>query len=404
MSAFFDATATMYRAAPWRVVPADCVFSVTVGALDIHDFALAVIGEAGRDGGWLVCPGLDAFEELMEQVDAYEPGDDVEPPPHLALHFEAASELPPGLWSEAEDNRWALANPAAYPRLVVVGEAGRLHPPAPEDVVLAEAVSRALTHAVAEKGALLAAFEAGEPMTRTFSVATEQGDLDVTLTAPFLHPSHLLDPSGDLIEALAELTEDGELDLDAYQALEQAVSDRFEASPEAEGLELKYLYRTVMEFGAQYLGETIATLSADALGELLFEVFPRKLSIDPKEAGAIIDETRALYRFLQREFDLPQAKACLSVLGPSSARRLEAALADKSKYGMAKAMVMAGLDAGVDMSSQESLEAWMRSMEGKPLPPSIPLPAARVAAPSKKALAAKKAKRKAARKARKRNK
>lgn len=215
------------------------------------------------------------------------------------------------------------------------------------------------------------------------------------LTAPFLHPSRVIDPSGDLIEALADLTEDGELDLDAYQALEQAVSDRFEASPEAEGLELKYLYRTVMELGAQYLGETIATLSADGLREVLFEVFPRKLSIDPKEAGATVDETRALYRFLQREFDLPQAKACLSVLGPTSARRLEAALADKSKYGMAKAMVMVGLDAGVDMSSQESLEAWMRSVEGKPLPPSIPLPGARVA---------KKAKRKAARKARKRSK
>jgi hypothetical protein len=66
---------------------------------------------------------------------------------------------------------------------------------------------------------------------------------------------------------------------------------------------------------------------------------------------------------------------------------------------------MAGRDAGFDTGSREGIEAWMQSIQGKPLPPSIPIPS--LDAPhtgDKKAAKAKQGKRKAARKSRKRNK
>ncbi len=84
---------------------------------------------------------------------------------------------------------------------------------------------------------------------------------------------------------------------------------------------------------------------------------------------------------------------------------LEAALSDSSNFGMAKSAFMAGRDAGFDMESKEGLEAWMRAMQSRPLPASVGFPsfgaAARPIAPA--AARAKKNQRKAARKARKRN-
>jgi hypothetical protein len=83
---------------------------------------------------------------------------------------------------------------------------------------------------------------------------------------------------------------------------------------------------------------------------------------------------------------------------------LEEALSDSRNFGMAKSLLMAGRDAGHDMSTKEGIEAWMRTMEGRPLPASLqPLPAHPARATTAAAARAKKNQRKAARKARKRN-
>jgi hypothetical protein len=160
----------------------------------------------------------------------------------------------------------------------------------------------------------------------------------------------------------------------------------------------------VMDLGADYFGHTIATLGATDLREVLFDLIPRKVSIEPSKAPWIIEETRAFYTFLKREFGLKQADSCLRVLGGNAVKKLESALSDSSNFGMAKSLFMAGADAGFDMQSKEGIEAWMQSNQGKPLPPSIPIPG--FGAPqlsSKKTAKAKKDKRKAARKARKKN-
>jgi len=116
----------------------------------------------------------------------------------------------------------------------------------------------------------------------------------------------------------------------------------------------------------------------------------------------MVEELRAFYTFLKREFGLKQADSCLRVLGSNAVKKLEAALSDSSNFGMAKSLVMAGADAGFDMQSKDGIEAWMQSIQGKPLPPSIQLPGLPPPS-SKKAAKANKHKRKAARNARKRN-
>jgi hypothetical protein len=133
------------------------------------------------------------------------------------------------------------------------------------------------------------------------------------------------------------------------------------------------------------------------------------VSVDASEARWIIEENRAFYAFLKREFALDQANACLRALGGDAVKKLKAALSDSSNFGMAKSLLMAGRDAGFDMDTREGIEAWMRVAQGMPLPSSGWLPslgspprgASKAVARAKKNK--RKAARKAARKARKRN-
>jgi hypothetical protein len=242
-------------------------------------------------------------------------------------------------------------------------------------------------------------------------VTTHAGEIEVTLCTPYLRAPVEFDPSHDLLADLAALSrDDDEIDDDAREALEDELVRRFAASPEAKDLDEIHACRYVMDLGADYFGHTIATLEATDLREVLFEYIPRKASIEASEARWVIEETRAFYTFLKREFGLDQADSCLRVLGGKAVNKLEEALSNSSNFGMAKSLLMAGADAGFDMQSKDGVEAWMQSIQGKPLPSSIPFPGLGAPQPPpppppppKRSAKAKKNKRKVARKARKKN-
>jgi len=285
MASFFKAAAALFRARPWKLVPDDqCLFSVTIEALGVRDAALSVIGQMGESFGLILFSGLDDFEDFLDAVEVIEMGEEPEVPPHFALNFERGAELEPELRKEIAEHHWEVAASNAYPWLVAVDEDLMVRPPTASEVTMAEAIALALTKVLAGKKALRAAWDGGEPVSRTLAIPTHQGDVEVTLLAPFVRSPEELDPSHDILADLA-------------------------------------------------------------------------------------------------------------------------AFADSSHFGLAESLVMAGRDAGFDMDSREGIEAWMQSIQGKPLPPSIPIPS--FGAPhtgDKKAAKAKKGKRKAARKSRKRKK
>jgi len=205
---------------------------------------------------------------------------------------------------------------------------------------------------------------------------------------------------------LFELAQDGEeLDAEARAPLEDELVRRFVASPEAKTLSDVQACHFVMDFAASYFGATIATLSPAELREIVFEIIPRKVSIEASAASWIVEEARAFYAFLKREFGLKQADACLRVLAADAVKKLEAALSDSSNFGMAKSMFMGGREAGFDMDTKGGIDAWMRAVQSKPLPASVRLPhlGAPSRPPDKASQRAKKNQRKAARKARKKN-
>lgn len=239
---------------------------------------------------------------------------------------------------------------------------------------------------------------------------TEQsyGDVEVSLRAPSEREPRGYEPPYDVLADLFELGKDGdEIDAEARRPLEDALVRRFAASPEAKALTDIQACQFVMDFAADYFNATIAT--PRELREIVFDIIPRKVSIEASAASWIIEENRAFYAFLEREFGLEQADACLRALGGDAVKKLEAALSDTSKFGMAKSLFMGGRKAGFDMDSKEGVEAWMRVMQSQSLPASVRLPSRLPSVRSgarptdKTTVRANKNARKAARKARRKN-
>lgn len=201
--------------------------------------------------------------------------------------------------------------------------------------------------------------------------------------------------------------DEGDLDEDAAEAYERELFRRFEESPEgralaAAGTELGSV-RSVIRYGLQYQGVTPARMTAAQLEEILFDIIPRKVMCEPEEAEAIVDETAAFFRFLAREHRLASALRCGKLVAEARApSRLRRALADSTKWGMAKSLVMEGKQQGYDVGSKEGLAAWFAAHNasvGAP-PPASPEVDRRTA---RRSAADRRNKRKAQRKARRRN-
>ena len=147
------------------------------------------------------------------------------------------------------------------------------------------------------------------------------------------------------------------------------------------------------------------------------DLFPRKVVAKQGDRPKIIRELRAFWTFLEREFQLPNARACLEILDEAAARQLERDMQNPAKFGMAKSFFNLGSARGLDMTNPAELQAFTaaynaelpHSSEPEPddldLPdhglfgPSSPLPPL----PRAQSASDKKAKRKMAQESRKRN-
>jgi len=158
----------------------------------------------------------------------------------------------------------------------------------------------------------------------------------------------------------------------------------FEQSPEGralrdEGVEGGWA-NMLIDFGMHYLSVTPPKMAPRDLREILFELFPRKVSAPADEAPEIIRELQAFWQFLQREFHLENAAACLNALDEKTARKLKKEMGDPANFGIAKSFVTMGMQRGFDMSSEEGLNEWMAIYNAEIAAgagPRIPLPGER---------------------------
>jgi hypothetical protein len=133
---------------------------------------------------------------------------------------------------------------------------------------------------------------------------------------------------------------------------------------------------SMLEFYFGYIGGEFAEVSVADFDEVLFEIFPRKMSTEPEKAPAIVAELRAFWSFVQRQYGLPSAGRILATLTDRTTARLQQDLADPSKWGMAKSFFMRGTEAGYDMTSQAGLDEFMREYNARLLSgqaPPLPL-------------------------------
>jgi hypothetical protein len=157
----------------------------------------------------------------------------------------------------------------------------------------------------------------------------------------------------------------GEPDEKKAAGYQEQLFKLFVESPEGqalidEGIEPSWA-DMMMEYGFGYIGVTPPEMSPDDLREVLFDLFPRKVSAEPEEAPTIIRELQAFWKFLQREFQLENAVACLKVLDDKAVRQLKKEMSDPANFGMAKSFVMMGKARGFDMTSEEGINEWMET-------------------------------------------
>jgi hypothetical protein len=158
------------------------------------------------------------------------------------------------------------------------------------------------------------------------------------------------------------LGSDGGYD-EVRHAYTKGLREAFAESPEGKALIEKQgdtcWAECMLRFFFSHIGGHPAEMPVRDHDEAVFELIPRKVSTKADAAPEIIQELRAFWSFIDREYQLPNARRILETLGDDAVVRLKGALADVRNWGMAKAVVMSGTEAGYDMTTREGIETWM---------------------------------------------
>lgn len=175
--------------------------------------------------------------------------------------------------------------------------------------------------------------------------------------------------------------EDGERDEDRFEDYVSDLMSEFEGSPEAQPVLEEYgeigWSQTMMDLSINYLGSTPAEMTVSEFEEVLFDLIPRKVTTDPENAGEIIAELRAFWKFIARQYGLINAQQIHDSLDESSELDLLQELADPANFGLAKSFFTLGQQSGFDMTSQAGIEGFQdiynRIMSSAPPPRGRPL-------------------------------
>ncbi len=160
----------------------------------------------------------------------------------------------------------------------------------------------------------------------------------------------------------AEMWEEDETLLEEYI---DTLITRFAESPEGtelqkQGWDIGFWIWALVHYGYIYQGVTLPEMDAFDVEDLFFDVFPRKVTVESKEsARQAIPELIAFWKYLGREYNLPNAKNIIAYLGRLNPEEFVDAMYDFRRFGPAKALAMAAIEAGVDLSDEAQLNAFV---------------------------------------------
>jgi hypothetical protein len=218
------------------------------------------------------------------------------------------------------------------------------------------------------------------------------------------HAMAVIGSKGGPFQALMEADPDDE---EAALKHFATIIETFLASPEADLLEGR-------EEACWWIGEFLRLSHSHGLGspvsmtvadveEVLSELMPREVTIaSEEEAKAAIPALRAFFTWVAR-VGKPGERASILRALTALEPRFPSMMMDESRFGPAKGFVMAGLNAGFDMSTQAGVEAFQPQWDREHPPDGNRAPAQSLPATKKKPDAAKKRKAKMAKASRKKN-
>ncbi len=150
----------------------------------------------------------------------------------------------------------------------------------------------------------------------------------------------------------------------------EEIISRFSESPHASsGPDLGWIDLS-LRYGADYEGVSLSDFDARVLREVVFELFPRKVSCEASAAPEIVRSLRAFWTYARDVLAHPHAAACLTELGDEAIPRLARRLEDPSNFGMAKSFFMTGRRRGFRVESEEGLREWAGAFNAERGPPS----------------------------------
>jgi hypothetical protein len=155
-------------------------------------------------------------------------------------------------------------------------------------------------------------------------------------------------------------------DEDAFAAVRQALVERFEATKG--GADRGWVADQLVDFKHSYLGGDLGRWTADDLSEILLEIYPRKVVLEPADHADVISGIAAFLRFLDAEGLRTGGEdgETLALLVEQAGARFDHAMADESKWGMGKRVFGGAAAQGVDVTDQAQLDAYVQAFNALP--------------------------------------
>jgi hypothetical protein len=124
--------------------------------------------------------------------------------------------------------------------------------------------------------------------------------------------------------------------------------------------------RLLLDLLHDHLGVGLADLTQGDLGELLLEVYPRKVTVlEADDADGVIPTVRDLLAFCRDTGRLSKAKAArLEAELEGIEPRFAAAVMDPANWGLGRSFVQAMAADGVDFSDQGAVDRWISDYNG----------------------------------------
>jgi hypothetical protein len=161
-----------------------------------------------------------------------------------------------------------------------------------------------------------------------------------------------------------DLTHDPE-DEDAFAAISGQLVAGFERSPG--GADRGWVADQLLQFKHGYLDGDLGRWTAADLSEVLFELYPRKVVLEPGDDAEVLAGTAAFLRSLDAEELLSgEAGDELAGLVERAGEKFAAAMRDERKWGPGKRLFGGAAAAGVDLTDQKQLDAYVRGINALP--------------------------------------